>query len=74
MELWNNNEEFRKEYIKYNMKSTLRRFRTLDGRSLGPDEEPPALVNVSDYRSNTSAKVNMIETVLSRSGGPNSLA
>ncbi|CAO2837946.1 unnamed protein product, partial [Amaranthus hypochondriacus] len=63
MELWSKNEEFRKEYIKCNMKSTLRRFRTLDGRSLGPDEEPPSLVNGSDYRSNTSAKVNLTETV-----------
>uniref|UniRef100_A0A803LU78 Uncharacterized protein n=1 Tax=Chenopodium quinoa TaxID=63459 RepID=A0A803LU78_CHEQI len=66
MERWNNNDEFRKEYIKRNMKSTLRRFRTLDGRSLGPDEEPPALVDVPDYRVNTMAKnpkVNSVGTV-----------
>lgn len=45
MELWNNNDEFRKEYIRCNTRSTLRRLRTLDGRSLGPDEEPPVLPN-----------------------------
>lgn len=43
MELWNNNEDFRKHYIESNKNSTLRRLRTLDGRSLGPDEEPPIL-------------------------------
>ncbi|XP_037493467.1 uncharacterized protein LOC105635153 [Jatropha curcas] len=43
MELWNNDDEFRKEYIRCNMRSTVRRLRTLDGRSLGPDEEPPVL-------------------------------
>uniref|UniRef100_A0A803L5T8 Uncharacterized protein n=1 Tax=Chenopodium quinoa TaxID=63459 RepID=A0A803L5T8_CHEQI len=66
MERWNNNDEFRKEYIKRNMKSTLRRFRTLDGRSLGPDEEPPTLVDVPDNRVNTMAKnpkVNSVGTV-----------
>ena len=45
MELWNNNDEFRKEYIRCNTRSTLRRLKTLDGRSLGPDEEPPVLPN-----------------------------
>lgn len=45
MELWNNNDEFRKEYIRCNTRSTLRRLRTLDGRSLGPDEELPVLPN-----------------------------
>ena len=43
MELWNKDDEFRKEYIKCNVRSTLRRLRTLDGRSLGPDEEPPLI-------------------------------
>ncbi|KAG1358984.1 titin [Cocos nucifera] len=42
MELWNNNDEFRMQYVKSNKNSTLRRLKTLDGRSLGPDEEPPA--------------------------------
>lgn len=46
MELWNQNDEFRKEYIRCNTRSTLRRLRTLDGRSLGPDEEPPLIPNV----------------------------
>ncbi|KAK9270106.1 hypothetical protein L1049_025680 [Liquidambar formosana] len=43
MELWNKNDEFRKDYLRCNIRSTLRRLRTLDGRSLGPDEEPPIL-------------------------------
>nr|KJB13687.1 hypothetical protein B456_002G089100 [Gossypium raimondii] len=43
MELWNNNDEFRKEYIRCNTRSTLRRLRTLDGRALGPDEEAPVI-------------------------------
>jgi hypothetical protein len=43
MELWNKDDEFRKEYIRCNTRSTLRRLRTLDGRSLGPDEEPPLI-------------------------------
>ncbi|KAJ9673205.1 hypothetical protein PVL29_023047 [Vitis rotundifolia] len=50
MELWNNNDEFRKEYIRCNTRSTLRRLRTLDGRSLGPDEEPPVLPNSFNER------------------------
>lgn len=43
LELWNNNDEFRKEYISGNIRSTLRRLKTLDGRSLGPDEEAPLI-------------------------------
>ncbi|XP_043708959.1 uncharacterized protein LOC122658125 isoform X2 [Telopea speciosissima] len=50
MELWNKNDEFRKEYIRCNTMSTLRRLRTLDGRSLGPDEEPPVIHTVLDER------------------------
>ncbi|KAG2697990.1 hypothetical protein I3760_07G129900 [Carya illinoinensis] len=46
MELWNKNDEFRKEYIRCNIRSTLRRLRTLDGRSLGPDEQPPLIPKV----------------------------
>ncbi|KAM5574051.1 hypothetical protein ABKV19_013523 [Rosa sericea] len=46
MELWNTNEAFRKEYTKCNTRSTLRRLRTLDGRSLGPDEEPPVIPDI----------------------------
>ncbi|WOL12376.1 leucine-rich repeat-containing protein [Canna indica] len=43
MAMWNNDEEFRMQYVKSNMNSTLKRLRTADGRSLGPDEEPPVL-------------------------------
>ncbi|KAF3623479.1 putative amino-acid permease BAT1 -like protein isoform X1 [Capsicum annuum] len=43
MELWNNNDEFRKDYIRCNTRSTVRRFGTLDGRTLGPDEQPTVL-------------------------------
>ncbi|RVW51205.1 Proton pump-interactor 1 [Vitis vinifera] len=50
MELWNNNDEFRKEYVRCNTRSTLRRLRTLDGRSLGPDEEPPVIPNFLNER------------------------
>lgn len=63
MELWNKNDEFRKEYIKCNTRSTLRRLRTLDGRALGPDEEPPSFGNVSDDRVTMSAKVNSVPAV-----------
>ncbi|XP_050235412.1 uncharacterized protein LOC126684035 [Mercurialis annua] len=50
MELWNGNDEFRKEYERCNRRSTLRRFRTLDGRSLGPDEDPPVIPNFVNER------------------------
>ncbi|XP_075511609.1 uncharacterized protein LOC142547289 [Primulina tabacum] len=50
MELWNGNDEFRSEYVRLNTRSTLRRFGTLDGRSLGPDEKPPILVLPSYVR------------------------
>ncbi|CAI9777120.1 unnamed protein product [Fraxinus pennsylvanica] len=50
MELWNTNEDFRKEYVKYNERSTVRRLGTLDGRSLGPDEKPPILPGYVDRR------------------------
>lgn len=43
MEMWNNNDEFRREYVKCNTNSTIRRLKTLDGRSLGPNEEPPVI-------------------------------
>ncbi|EOA39490.1 hypothetical protein CARUB_v10008095mg [Capsella rubella] len=43
MNMWNNNEEFRKYYVRCNTRSTFRRLGTLDGRSLGPDEEPPRI-------------------------------
>ncbi|KAG8377187.1 hypothetical protein BUALT_Bualt08G0002100 [Buddleja alternifolia] len=52
MELWNTNEEFRKDYVKFNARSTVRRLGTLDGRSLGPDEEPPILPSYFNERVN----------------------
>ncbi|XP_042374080.1 myosin heavy chain, skeletal muscle-like isoform X2 [Zingiber officinale] len=43
MDLWSNDDEFRTQYVKSNLNSTLWRLRTPDGRSLGPDEEPPVI-------------------------------
>jgi hypothetical protein len=43
MEMWNENEDFRKQYVEANKFSTLRRLGTLDGRKLGPDEDPPVI-------------------------------
>ncbi|TYI31923.1 hypothetical protein ES332_A04G020800v1 [Gossypium tomentosum] len=40
MDLWNNNDEFRKEYVRCNERSTLWRLSTLDGRALGLGEVP----------------------------------
>ncbi|XP_022940629.1 uncharacterized protein LOC111446165 isoform X2 [Cucurbita moschata] len=60
MELWNTNAEFREEYIKSNMRSTLRRLKTLDGRSLGPNEEPHALNHIVKERQ---ARDNSLSTV-----------
>ncbi|XP_022982000.1 uncharacterized protein LOC111480984 [Cucurbita maxima] len=60
MELWNTNAEFREEYIKTNMRSTLRRLKTLDGRSLGPNEEPHALNHIVKERP---ARDNSLSTV-----------
>ncbi|XP_052188153.1 uncharacterized protein LOC127798662 [Diospyros lotus] len=57
MELWNKNDEFRKEYIRCNTKSTLRRLRTLDGRALGPNEEPIVLPNVVDEKVDRSSSI-----------------
>ncbi|CAN6711917.1 unnamed protein product [Malus baccata var. baccata] len=57
MELWNNNDDFRKEYLRCNNRSTLRRLRTSDGRSLGPDEEPPVIPDVVRATKNNLATV-----------------
>ncbi|KAL3680096.1 hypothetical protein R1sor_023052 [Riccia sorocarpa] len=43
LDMWNNNDEFRANYIKNNERSTLKRLETFDGRLLGPDEEPPLI-------------------------------
>lgn len=45
LEMWNTNDEFRKNYVKDNEVSTVRRLGTFDGRSLGPDESRPVLAN-----------------------------
>ncbi|KAK1287519.1 Proton pump-interactor 1 [Acorus calamus] len=55
MDLWNNSDEFRNEYVKCNVPSTLRRLGTLDGRALGPDEEPLVHFN-PDAQKNQPAK------------------
>ncbi|XP_057794758.1 uncharacterized protein LOC131011034 isoform X2 [Salvia miltiorrhiza] len=63
MELWNTNPEFRSDYVKFNARSNVRRFGTLDCRSLGPDEEPPTIPSYADERGNkmasTPAKVDL---------------
>ncbi|KAK5834402.1 hypothetical protein PVK06_018280 [Gossypium arboreum] len=43
MDLWSNNDEFRKEYVRCNKRSTLWRLRTLDCRVLSPDKVPPVI-------------------------------
>ncbi|KAL8058885.1 hypothetical protein ABFX02_03G051000 [Erythranthe guttata] len=63
MELWNTSEEFRTDYVKFNARSYVRRFGTLDGRALGPDEEPPILpsyVNDSVKMVPTPVKVDVL--------------
>ncbi|GMH09252.1 hypothetical protein Nepgr_011093 [Nepenthes gracilis] len=65
MEMWNKNDEFRRDYIRSNTRSTLRRFKTLDGRSLGIDERPPSLGGVARECLNSSNKVNPEATVSS---------
>ncbi|XP_042006534.1 CAP-Gly domain-containing linker protein 1-like isoform X2 [Salvia splendens] len=65
MELWNTNPEFRSDYAKFNARSNVRRFGTLDCRSLGPDEVPPVLPSYANERGNkrvavsTPAKVDL---------------
>lgn len=61
MELWNNNDEFRRDYLRCNTRSTLRRLQTLDGRSLGPDEEPPVIPKaLPDNRDNRAFKNSLV--------------
>ncbi|KAL3639840.1 hypothetical protein CASFOL_014808 [Castilleja foliolosa] len=52
MELWNTNDKFRRDYVKFNTRCTIWRLGTLDGRSLGPDEVPPVLPSYVDTRVN----------------------
>ncbi|KAJ8747439.1 hypothetical protein K2173_007537 [Erythroxylum novogranatense] len=61
MELWNKNDEFRKEYVRCNLRSTIRRLQTLDGRSLRPNEEPPVIPNKHTER--LSRNVTLTSTV-----------
>ncbi|GAB2230316.1 hypothetical protein Droror1_Dr00014577 [Drosera rotundifolia] len=58
--LLNKDDELRNSYIKCNTRSTLRRFGTLDGRSLGPDEEPLPLSMIPNDRMDTSIKVDQV--------------
>ncbi|KAM0941554.1 hypothetical protein DsansV1_C16g0139871 [Dioscorea sansibarensis] len=46
MKLWNTDSKFRKQYAESNVRSTLRRLKTLDGRSLGSGEQAPAMPSV----------------------------
>ncbi|XP_042494199.1 uncharacterized protein LOC122073644 [Macadamia integrifolia] len=64
MEQWNKNDEFRKEYIRLNTMSTLRRLTTLDGRSLGPDEEPPVIRLVDERVDNVLPASSQIDSAL----------
>ncbi|KAL8138752.1 hypothetical protein V2J09_004753 [Rumex salicifolius] len=56
MKVWNLDNEFRKDYIRCNLRSTLRRLGTSDGRSLGPDEEAPLLLLAPARRIISSVK------------------
>nr|GMC72420.1 cingulin-like isoform X2 [Ipomoea batatas] len=68
MELWNRDDEFRKEYVRCNMRSTVRRLGTLDGRSLGPNEDPPVLpvyvAERSDKVISRTSKVDFVSPTL----------
>ncbi|KAG6434893.1 hypothetical protein SASPL_106537 [Salvia splendens] len=69
MELWNTNPEFRSDYAKFNARSNVRRFGTLDCRSLGPDEVPPVVPSYANERGNkrlvvlTPVKVDLAQQV-----------
>jgi uncharacterized coiled-coil DUF342 family protein len=59
MELWNKNDEFRRDYVKCNMRSTVWRFGTLDARSLGPDDVSNTTTSYGNGNLNeTAATVN----------------
>eukprot|EP00250_Pteridium_aquilinum_P003022 c1333_g1_i1 orf=151-2187(+) len=55
---WNSDLGFRERYIRNNEQSTLRRLETLDGRALGPDEEPVLLMSDTDLATETLPKTN----------------
>ncbi|KAL5218048.1 hypothetical protein ABZP36_018732 [Zizania latifolia] len=55
IELWNKDDDFRRQYVESNNYSTLRRLGTSDGRALGPDEVPPEIPrNSNRMRGNPS--------------------
>ncbi|CAJ1932876.1 unnamed protein product [Sphenostylis stenocarpa] len=58
MEQWNKNDDFRRDYVRCNTRSTLRRLQTLDGRSLGPDEESPVIPDAITVR--VSKNISMV--------------
>ncbi|KAK9716243.1 hypothetical protein RND81_06G220700 [Saponaria officinalis] len=64
MEMWNTNDEFRKQYIHCNTRRMLWKFGTFDDRQLGINEVPPSLGYVSDNRVRTSAEVKTSTAVL----------
>lgn len=65
MNKWNNDDEFRSYYVRCNTRSTYRRLGTLDGRSLGPDEEPPRITYATrtDKLRTSSDRAEKHETV-----------
>lgn len=46
MKLWNTDSLFRKKYVESNVRSTLRRLKTFDGRSLGLGEQAPEMPSI----------------------------
>ncbi|XP_051124586.1 uncharacterized protein LOC127246952 isoform X2 [Andrographis paniculata] len=54
MEMWNTDVDFRKEYMRCNTRSTIRRLGTLDGRALGPNEQPVILPSYTDERNDNA--------------------
>ncbi|KAL3618359.1 hypothetical protein CASFOL_038680 [Castilleja foliolosa] len=59
MQVWNTNDEFRRDYVRSNAKSTIHRLGTLDGRSLGPGEKPPVLPDLAQRISTTVKNVTL---------------
>ncbi|KAL9242717.1 hypothetical protein vseg_016691 [Gypsophila vaccaria] len=47
IEIWNENDKFRQDYIESNKRNMLWKFGTLDGTQCGVNEAPPSLVDVS---------------------------
>lgn len=58
MEMWSKDDDFRSMYVEANKISTLKRLGTHDGRSLGPDEDPPVIPrNNSNRRPNNPSQL-----------------